>query len=149
MTPLNGRFSPANCWLVLTAQRHFLAEQRELFIVEFVKCLADNRCDLAFDRFEGTHSIPIMTVHKSKGLEYHSVVFLGFEDYVFRGFQKIVDDEETCTFFVALSRARKRVMFTFSKERQGQTQSVSKIRPLYDLLVQAGVTAEVMEPPTQ
>jgi hypothetical protein len=29
----------------------------------------------ALDVNEGTHAIPLMTIHKSKGLEYHSVIF--------------------------------------------------------------------------
>ena len=27
--------------------------------------------------FEGVNSLPLMTIHKSKGLEYHTVIFLG------------------------------------------------------------------------
>ena len=32
------------------------------------------------DAFEGNRQIPMMTVHKSKGLEYHTVMFVGLDD---------------------------------------------------------------------
>ena len=34
----------------------------------------------ALDGFEGLHYIPMMTVHKSKGLEYEVVIFVGLDD---------------------------------------------------------------------
>ena len=40
----------------------------------------------ALDELEGTNAMPIMTIHKSKGLEYHTVVFVGFEDSAFWNF---------------------------------------------------------------
>jgi DNA helicase-2/ATP-dependent DNA helicase PcrA len=52
----------------------------------------------ALDELEGTNAVPIMTIHKSKGLEYHTVVFVGFEDSAFWNFHK-KPTEETCTFF--------------------------------------------------
>jgi len=36
--------------------------------------------------FEGHDSIPIMTLHKSKGLEFHAVVFIGLEDQALWGY---------------------------------------------------------------
>ena len=36
--------------------------------------------------FCGEFSIPIMTIHKSKGLEYHTVIFIGVEDAAFWSF---------------------------------------------------------------
>lgn len=37
----------------------------------------------ALDQFCGLDTIPIMTVHKSKGLEYHTILFVGLEDGAF------------------------------------------------------------------
>lgn len=34
----------------------------------------------ALDTYEGLHAIPLMTIHKSKGLEYHTVIFVGLDD---------------------------------------------------------------------
>jgi DNA helicase-2/ATP-dependent DNA helicase PcrA len=103
----------------------------------------------ALNDLEGTNSIPIMTVHKSKGLEYHTVVFVGLEDSSFWNFRKS-PDEEKCGFFVAFSRAIKRVVFTFSEYRPRnaggtpEKQSRAAIGELYTLLEQAGVRAETI-----
>lgn len=96
--------------------------------------------------FVGEDALPFMTVHKSKGLEYHTVVFLGLEDYPFRGF-KSLQDEEAASFFVAFSRAKKRVLFTFSGKRDGRPQTLKTVRPLYDILIKEGVTPEKFTPP--
>jgi superfamily I DNA/RNA helicase len=70
----------------------------------------------AIDNFEGKNSIPIMTIHKSKGLEYDTIFFVGLEDSAFWNFRN-QPDEDKCAFFVALSRAKRRIDFTFSADR--------------------------------
>lgn len=75
-----------------------------------------------------------MTVHKSKGLEYHTVIFMGLEDSAWFNFQR-QSDEETAGFFVAFTRAKQRVIFTYCSARGSRAQ----IAPLYDLLKKAGV----------
>jgi len=103
--------------------------------------------DEALDELEGTNVVPIMTIHKSKGLEYHTVVFVGFEDSAFWNFHK-KPTEETCTFFVAFSRAKNRVVFTFCEHRAKpadaplEPQQRTRVGPLYNLLEQAGVSIE-------
>ena len=42
----------------------------------------------ALDDFEGANSVPLMTIHKSKGLEYHTVVFLALDDEAWWSFSK-------------------------------------------------------------
>lgn len=88
----------------------------------------------ALDDFEGLDSVPIMTIHKSKGLEYHSVIFVGLDDDAWWSFER-QPEESRCTFFVALSRAKQRVIFTYCEER-GRRR---KISPLYQSLESAGV----------
>ena len=86
-----------------------------------------------------------MTIHKSKGLEYEVVFFIGLEDSAFWNFTK-QPDEDKCTFFVALSRAKERVDFTFCKGRQTRftdKQSNSKINELYDMLLKTGLVEVV------
>ncbi|MCI0539266.1 MAG: ATP-dependent helicase [Verrucomicrobiales bacterium] len=101
----------------------------------------------ALNHFEGLDSVPIMTVHKSKGLEYHTIIFIGLEDSALWGFRR-APVEETCAFFVAFSRAIARVVFTFSELRPNRRtssiegQSRDAIDSLYALLRQAGVTEE-------
>lgn len=106
--------------------------------------------DEALDVVEGEGSVPIMTTHKSKGLEYHTIVFVGLEDSALWGFQN-GEDEETRGFFVAFSRAKYRVIFTFSKRRprpgraRVEGQSRRTINRLYELLKGAGVEPETVE----
>ncbi|MFO0796081.1 MAG: ATP-dependent helicase [Gemmataceae bacterium] len=101
----------------------------------------------ALTHFVGKDALPIITVHKSKGLEYHSVVFMGLEDSALWNFAN-QSDEERRAFFVAFSRARKRVLFTYCAKRERQQrsggravamQSRKNIGALYDLLAEAGV----------
>ncbi|MCL8537676.1 ATP-dependent helicase [Chryseobacterium gallinarum] len=96
----------------------------------------------ALNMLVGKDTIPVMTIHKSKGLEYHTVIFIGLEDGAFWSFQK-QPDEDKCAFFVALSRAKERVVFTFSEERDGrfgiQPQTIDKIGVLFDELQKSGV----------
>lgn len=98
---------------------------------------------MTLDHFEGKTSVPIMTIHKSKGLEYHTVVFIGLEDSALWGFRSN-RREETCAFFVAFSRAKQRVLFTVCKTRL-EPQTISDIKPLYQLLDKAGVEIERIE----
>jgi DNA helicase II / ATP-dependent DNA helicase PcrA len=100
------------------------------------------------DTFLGLDCIPIMSIHKSKGLEYHSVILLGLEDYPFRGITS-GDGQEDCNFFVAFSRAKKRVIFTstdvrttaYGQKRQGRDNVVK----FYQLLESADVPVERIE----
>jgi superfamily I DNA/RNA helicase len=88
----------------------------------------------ALDTYEGLHAIPLMTIHKSKGLEYHTVIFVGLDDGAWFNFGK-QSQEETAGFFVAFTRAKQRVVFTYCAQRGTR----AAIAPLYDLLKQAGV----------
>ena len=86
------------------------------------------------DAYEGLHSIPLMTIHKSKGLEYHTVIFVGLDDSAWWSFTKD-PIEGTAGFFVAFSRAEQRVIFTYCSSRGNR----EKIAPLYELLRNSGV----------
>ena len=86
------------------------------------------------DTYEGVHAIPLMTIHKSKGLEYHSVIFVGLDDGAWWSFASD-QIEATAGFFVAFTRAKQRVVFTYCVRRGTRT----KIASLYQLLRSAGV----------
>lgn len=101
----------------------------------------------------GMNSIPIMTIHKSKGLEYDTVIFLGLEDDAFWSFTTQAD-EDRCAFFVAFSRAKNRALFTFSESRVSRAgyrpkkQSRAAISSLYQMLQRAGaVESDFRHPP--
>ncbi|KAA1056595.1 UvrD-helicase domain-containing protein [Azospirillum argentinense] len=88
----------------------------------------------ALNAYEGRCAIPLMTIHKSKGLEYHTVIFVGLDDgawWSFAGDQI----EGTAGFFVAFTRAKQRVVFTYCNRRGTR----AKIATLYRLLLDAGV----------
>jgi len=103
--------------------------------------------EIALENFEGIHSIPIMTIHKSKGLEYDTVYFIGLEDSAFWNF-KNQPMEDRCAFFVALSRAKRNVNFTFSEDRKvgfNDVQAHIVINEFYELLEKSKIV-DVIEP---
>lgn len=127
-------------------RNNYLDELGTQFVAEFTPRLAKFKDWVAaVDDLLGKDSIPIMTVHKSKGLEYQAVIFVGLEDSALWGFGASAE-EETCNFFVAFSRAIQRVVFTFCERRQRnlggplEQQSMSTIATLYQMLERAGVT---------
>jgi superfamily I DNA/RNA helicase len=86
------------------------------------------------DLFEGIDQIPLMTVHKSKGLEYDTIIFVGLDDQMWWSYSP-GNPEGMATFFVALSRAKQRAIFTFCSARGDRT----RVSELYRLLEAAGV----------
>ena len=88
----------------------------------------------ALEAYEGTKAVPLMTLHKSKGLEYHTVIFIGLDDSAWWSYPQDIA-EATAGFFVAFTRAKQRVIFTYSPSR-GSRRSIA---PLYALLASAGV----------
>ena len=88
--------------------------------------------------FKGENSIPIMTIHKSKGLEYEAVYFLGLEDSAFWNFNN-QPEEDKSAFFVALSRAKSYLIFTYCKLRNNRSQNNRIINEIYSLLIQSSL----------
>lgn len=92
--------------------------------------------------FKGENSIPIMTIHKSKGLEYEAVYFLGLEDSAFWNFNN-QPEEDKSAFFVALSRAKSHLIFTYCKLRNNRAQNNRNINEIYSLLTQSNLVKVV------
>lgn len=88
--------------------------------------------------FKGENSIPIMTIHKSKGLEYEVVYFLGLEDSAFWSFND-QPEEDKSAFFVALSRAKSHLIFTYCKLRNNSPQNNRNVNEIYSLLTQSNL----------
>jgi ATP-dependent DNA helicase UvrD/PcrA len=84
-------------------------------------------------RFEGADSVPLMTIHKSKGLEFDTVLCMGLDDASWWSYGK-QRRESTSVFFVALSRAKQRIVYTFTRDNERVD-----ISALYRLLTDAGV----------
>jgi len=87
----------------------------------------------ALTRYRGDNQVPLLTITKSKGLEYDVVVLLGLDDNDWWSFQRNPDEGHS-TFFVAASRARERLFMTLCKH-----QRTAKISEIYKLLADAGV----------
>ena len=102
----------------------------------FQSCKASEDWQSALDDMEGKNCVPLMTIHKSKGLEYHTVIFLALDDTAWWSF-KNQPEEGRSTFFVAFSRAKQRVIFTYCEERGDRNEIAS----LYDILQSASVLA--------
>ncbi|TBA06368.1 UvrD-helicase domain-containing protein [Rhizobium ruizarguesonis] len=83
------------------------------------------------DAIEGRGAVRLMTIHKSKGLEYHTVFFVELNDDAFWNNQ-----DDANVFLVALSRARERVKFSFSEDSSG----FKNVQQLIASLQKAGVT---------
>ncbi|MCG9678958.1 ATP-dependent helicase [Vibrio sp. Isolate24] len=68
----------------------------------------------ALNRFSDDQAVSILTIHKSKGLEYDSVIMMAIENEIFFG----DPDANRCAFFVGVSRAKRRLVLTHSDVRQ-------------------------------
>lgn len=86
----------------------------------------------ALDEFEGVGQVPLMTIHKSKGLEFHTMIFYGLDNETW---WSLTPDrqEELNSFFVAFTRAQQRAFFTLC------TQRGSSLAWIENLLAPAGV----------
>lgn len=67
----------------------------------------------ALSKFSEDSAVRILTIHKSKGLEFDSVIMLAIECEIFWGNA----DENRCAFFVGISRAKRRLLLTHVAER--------------------------------
>lgn len=68
----------------------------------------------ALERFSDDQAVRILTIHKSKGLEFDSVIMMAVENEIFFGNQ----DENRCAFFVGVSRAKQRLILTHVNHRE-------------------------------
>lgn len=68
----------------------------------------------ALASFSGDRVVRIMSIHKSKGLEFDTVVVLGVEKQTFWG----EADAERSAFFVGISRAKRRLFLTVCEQRE-------------------------------
>ena len=74
------------------------------------------------DQHEEGKEVSMMTIHGSKGLEYHYVFVSGLEDTIFPSFQSMEEgndgiEEERRLFYVAMTRAMKRLYLSFAQGR--------------------------------
>lgn len=97
------------------AQGDYLQQQVDATIAGVHSLLAEGEdATTALASFSGDRAVRIMSIHKSKGLEYDTVVVLGVESQTFWGEQ----DAERSAFFVGISRAKRRLYLTICEERE-------------------------------
>ncbi len=84
-------------------------------------------------RFRGDEQVPLLTITKSKGLEYHTVIIVGLDDKEWWSFKKDTEEGHS-NFFVAASRAGERLFLLRSKKR-----TIAGIQEIYNLLDHAGI----------
>lgn len=68
----------------------------------------------ALASFSGDRAVRIMSIHKSKGLEFDTVVVLGVEKQTFWG----EAEAERSAYFVGISRAKRRLILTVCEHRE-------------------------------
>ena len=134
------------------SQRDYLMRLLEDFSVKFW----DSYCEVnktswneAIIDFKGDNTISCLTIHKSKGLEYEYVYFIGLEDSAFWGF-KDNPEEERNVFFVCISRAKKYLAFSYCNKRElwgsMKSNSSKQINEFHDLLNLYGIANVIKNP---
>ncbi len=101
------------------ARRESVIQQTKEWLGELLE--EDLDVARALAHFGGHNALRIMSIHKSKGLEFDTVVILGVENESFWA----NEDEERCLFFVGISRAKRRLVLTrcdFRERPNGYTK---------------------------
>lgn len=97
------------------AQGDYLQQQIDATIDRAHALLSDGEDPAtALASFSGDRAVRIMSIHKSKGLEFDTVVVLGVENQTFWG----DPDAERSAYFVGISRAKRRLYLTVCEERE-------------------------------
>ena len=92
--------------------------------------------------FSAENAVHLMNIHKCKGLEYHTVYFIGLEDQAFWNYAKQTF-EDNCAIYVALSRAKKSICVTMSGCREhrinnghdNRKSTFGTVSPVINLLI--------------
>ncbi|MGE5524374.1 MAG: UvrD-helicase domain-containing protein [Rhodospirillaceae bacterium] len=96
------------------AQGDYLQQQIEATIGRAHALLSSSEnTATALASFSGDRAVRIMSIHKSKGLEFDTVVVLGVEKQTFWG----EEEAERSAFFVGISRAKRRLYLTVCDRR--------------------------------
>lgn len=84
--------------------------------------LADSSDSNSSNSDEKTNEVTLMTLHASKGLEFDYVFLIGMEEELLPHKKTIVDNsdinEERRLCYVGITRARKKLIMTYAKERK-------------------------------
>ncbi|EAB9542519.1 TPA: ATP-dependent helicase [Salmonella enterica subsp. enterica serovar Enteritidis] len=105
-----------------------------------------NKISEAIDLLLGNKTIPLMTIHKSKGLEFKKVIVVGLEPGAYFGNEE-EQIENQKTVFVAFSRAIEEVLMTRCKIRNNSygrsfRQNCNEIPLITNMITYCGIEAE-------
>ena len=78
---------------------------------------------------DSAHAVSLMTMHGSKGLEFHTVFLMGANETICPHKKAKLPEEieeERRLFYVAMTRAKKRLVITYAKERNGKKRNPSR-----------------------
>ena len=105
-----------------------------------------NKISEAIDLLLGNKTIPLMTIHKSKGLEFKKVIVVGLEPGAYFGNEE-EHIENQKTVFVAFSRAIEEVLMTRCKIRNNSygrsfRQNCNEIPLITNMITYCGIEAE-------
>lgn len=98
-----------------------------------VECIVGRTWLEALAWYRGDDQVPLLTITKSKGLEYGTIILLGLNDSQWWSFAGN-PTEGHANFFVAASRAKDRLFLMFSEDQQTR-----KIKEIYELLQKSNV----------
>ena len=97
--------------------------KEKMYKAFFDELRVDGNPSKALSRLSGEGAVKILTIHKSKGLEFEKVILLGVENQLFwsKSFDYAqgtkIPKEVLQTFFVAVSRAKHELILTSVRRR--------------------------------
>ncbi len=86
------------------------------------------KCQASY-REQASDAVALMTMHGAKGLEFHTVFIIGANEDVIpykKAETKDETEEERRLFYVAMTRAKKRLVISYYKERHGKKMKRSR-----------------------
>ncbi len=109
----------ANLDELVSAAMAFIKENDDSQLVDFLTFASLEAGEHQAD--PGREALQLMTVHASKGLEFHSVFIVGVEEGLFPHEQSMFEanglEEERRLMYVAVTRARRRLYLTHAQSR--------------------------------
>ena len=109
---------------ILTADRFQDRYHEDATLKNFVErlLLADAHDSRSSDKDGENNEVTLMTLHASKGLEFDNVFLIGMEEEILPHKKTIQDgtdvNEERRLCYVGITRARKKLVMTYAKERK-------------------------------
>ena len=118
---------------ILTADRFQDRYNEEATLKNFVErlLLADSQDNQGGEDYQ-KNEVTLMTLHASKGLEFDNVFLVGMEEELLPHKKTIIDNsdinEERRLCYVGITRARKRLIMTFAKERKMYNKMIPRFK---------------------